>query len=367
MKLDNLLKKAMANKASDIHLAVGVKPAVRINQEVKYIQMPEVTKKDITQIADKILTPDAKKVLETDHSVDLAYEDDEGHRYRVNAFHSATGVTLALRLLKGKAPTLSDLEVPGVVEALTRLNNGLILVTGPSGSGKSTTLAAMIEQINRNYNKRIITIEDPIEYRFENKKSFISQCQLDSGCTSFAGALRSILRKDPDVIMIGELRDLPTIKLALTAAETGHLVLATLHTNSATATVNRIIDSFPSAEKQLVGTILSMVLRGVVSQRLLPLIDGNGVVAAYGVMVVTTAVSNLIREGKIHQLPSAMQLGAKGGMIQMKDYVAQLVKAGKVSKEHLKALDEHKGGFDIEAAEVVTHEADEEVYKEDDF
>lgn len=338
MDFADFLKQCVKSGASDIHLASNVRPALRINKDLKFIQMPELSQKDINKILDTLLSDSMKKKLEEDMNIDFTYQDTNNNRYRVNIFYFLGGVGIAMRIIAREVKTLDSLQVPAIIEGFTNLESGLILITGPTNSGKSTTLAAMVEQINKNSNRCIITIEDPIEYKFVNKKSLISQREIGSSAKSFHSALRSVLREDPDVIMIGELRDVESMQLALTAAETGHLVLATLHTTSAISTINRIIDMFPSVEKSLVISLLSMVLQAVISQRLLPRLDGKGMVAAFEVLVATPAVRNLIREHKVHQIKSTMQVASQRGMIQMQDSLASLVREGLVDRSAVSAI-----------------------------
>lgn len=373
MKFKDFLLKAVGSNASDIHLSQGMKPAIRINRDLKFVKMPELTEADMEAILKILLDDQRRKQLQEELSIDFSYEDDKRNRYRINIFHSLMGIGIAIRVISAHIKTLSELQVPAILETFTTMENGLVLITGPTNSGKSTTLAAMIEQINVNSNRRIITIEDPIEYRFESKKSLITQRELGITTHSFHSALRSALREDPDVIMVGELRDLDTIRLALTAAETGHLVLATLHTNSAVSTINRIIDAFPSNEKAIVTGLLSMVLRAVVSQKLLPTKEGNGMVAAFEILIATQAVQNLIRENKVYQIPSSMQVGSKNGMVQMKDSLRALVNAGKIDAKTLESmgikLDDLKfaDSTEKEGSSSATGMTKGQIYSEDEF
>lgn len=375
MNFIEFLQQAIKSGASDIHLATGVRPALRINKALKFIQMPGLTQKDIVKILDVMLSDSMKKKLEDDMNIDFTYEDKDKNRYRVNIFYFLGGTGIAMRVIAREVKTLETLRVPAIIETFTKLESGLVLVTGPTNSGKSTTLAAMVEQINMHENRCIVTIEDPIEYRFENKKSLISQREIGETAKNFHSALRSALREDPDVIMIGELRDTESMQLALTAAETGHLVFATLHTTSAISTINRIIDMFPSTEKSLVVSLLSMVLQAVVSQRLLPRLDGKGMVGAYEVMVATPAVRNLIREQKVHQIKSAMQVASQRGMIQMQDSLAALVRDGLVDRSTISAIgaeaaykeSDFSGTKGSDAKGGDAKSIQHETYKDDDF
>lgn len=296
----------------------------------------------------EILTDERKAQFEEKHEIDFAIELTEIGRFRINAFYQRRGESAAFRLIPSKIKSVEELGLPPVVNNLTRSKNGLVLVTGPTGSGKSTTLASMVDLINQEREDHILTIEDPIEFVHNNKKCLVNQREVGPHTDSFAIALRSALREDPDVILVGEMRDLETIQMALTAAETGHVVFATLHTNSAPQTVDRIVDVFPPHQQQQIKTQLSEALVGVISQTLIPTVDGKGRVVACEIMVATPAIRNLIREGKTHQMPSIIQTGAKDGMQSMDQCLKALVMKNKISKEdaYLRAVD--KASFGIQ-------------------
>ncbi len=330
VELNSLIEFALAQNASDIHLSAGSQPAVRVNGVLRRIGVDILTKEQMDKILQSIMPDYIRESYERDKEVDFSYAYSNKVRFRVNAFQTIVGSCAAFRLIPIEIRSMRNLGLPLVIESLTSLEKGLVLVTGPTGSGKSTTLAAMIQHINENYSKHIITIEDPIEFVYHSNKSLIHQREVGGNTESFARALKSALREDPDIILVGELRDLESIRLAITAAETGHLVLATLHTSSAAQTINRIVDVFPSHDKELVRIMLGSSLEGVISQRLLPRSDNKGRIAAYEIMVATKAVKNLIRENKIAQIQSLIQVGQKDGMILMSDYINGLIEKGLV-------------------------------------
>lgn len=330
MELGTLIEFALAQSASDIHISSGSHPIVRIHGALRKIGADILDRSKVSEILANIMPDDIKRLFEEEKEVDFAYSYNNKARFRVNAFQSITGSCAAFRLIPVEIKSMRALGLPLVIESLVSLEKGLILVTGPTGSGKSTTLAAMIGYINENYSKHIITIEDPIEFVHTSMKSLIHQREVGANTESFARALKSALREDPDIILVGELRDLESIRLAITAAETGHLVLATLHTSSAAQTINRIVDVFSAEDKELVRVMLGSSLEGVISQRLLPRSDNKGRVAAYEIMIATKAVKNLIRENKIAQIQSLIQVGSKDGMILMSDYITSLVEKGLV-------------------------------------
>jgi twitching motility protein PilT len=306
-------------------------------------------KERVHEMIYEVLTDDRKAQLEEHHEIDFAIELAEVGRFRVNAFYQRRGEGASFRIIPTKIKSVEELGLPPVLNTLARAKKGFILVTGPTGSGKSTTLAAMIDLINQERHDHILTIEDPIEFVHENKNCLVNQREVGPHTNSFAAALRSALREDPDVILVGEMRDLETIQMALTAAETGHVVFATLHTNSAAQTIDRIVDVFPPHQQQQIRTQLSEALVGVVSQILIPTIDGKGRVAACEVMVATPAIKNLIREGKTHQMPSIIQTGAKDGMQSMDQCLKTLVMKNKISREEaaLRAFDKAAFGVSL--------------------
>ena len=340
-----LLRSAVRNKASDLILTVGLPPMVKISGRLMKLNLPALISTDIERLVFSILTRRQRVVLEEKKELDFALAvrlakilDDEAEtvcRFRLNAFYQRGALGVVARVINSRIPDPSTLRLPSVLSELIRKKQGLILVTGPTGSGKSTTLASLIQKINLETACHIVTIEDPIEYVYENARSAIEQRELNEDTMSFAGALRSAMREAPDVILVGEMRDIETIGAALTAAETGHLVLATLHTNSAVQTVDRVVDSFPSGQQNQIRQQLAATLLAVVSQRLLPRSDGAGVVAAFEIMTGTPPVRALIRENKTHLLQSTLETSAKDGMLTMESSLEELYAAGLIAQEEL--------------------------------
>jgi twitching motility protein PilT len=326
MEITDLLRQCIEKKASDLHVSPEMPPLLRIDGELERIQnMPVLTADQSKEMLYKILTPEEKKEFESDLELDLAMAVPGLARFRVNVFHEMNGIGAVFRTIPEVIPTLDELQLPAVFKQLLDLPNGLILVTGPTGSGKSTTLAAMVDYINTHQSCHIITIEDPIEFRHTSKKSLINQRQIHRDTRDFTAALRAALREDPDVILVGELRDLETIRLALTAAETGHLVMGTLHTTSAPRTISRIVDVFSPAEKNIIRNMLSESLQAVICQTLLKKM-GGGRVAAFEIMLGTSAIRNLIREDKVAQMYSTIQTGSELGMCTLDQYLQGLIK-----------------------------------------
>ncbi len=317
MELMDLLRITAQKKASDLHLTVGRPPVLRINGVLMPEDFPPLTREDIARIVLSSLTDDQRARFEAQWELDFSTGIPGLARYRVNVYRQRGSIGAAIRRIPFEIPQLSELGLPPVISKLVKKDSGLILVTGPTGSGKSTTLAAMIDIINDLRACHILTIEDPIEYLHRHKKGIINQREVGSDTHSFVVALRSALREDPDVILVGEMRDLDTIAIALTAAETGHLVLATLHTSSATQSVDRVIDAFPPHQQMQVRLQLSETIEGIVSQRLLPTADGLSRIAATEIMIATPAIRNMIRDSKTYQIPSAIQTGGKLGMQTM--------------------------------------------------
>jgi twitching motility protein PilT len=329
----DVLLEVLDKKASDLHLTAGSPPMVRIRGALQPLDYPVLTPQDVRETIYSILTNDQRQKLETEWQIDLAYAIPGKARFRVNAYFQRAALGAAMRLIPQEMPALNTLGVPPVLRDLTKKPRGFVLVTGPTGSGKSTTLAAMLDVINEERHEHIMTIEDPIEFLHKHKNCIVNQRELGADAKGFGVALKAALRQDPDVILVGEMRDLETIATALTAAETGHLVFATLHTQDTAQTVDRIVDVFPPEQQHQVRVQLSVGLQGIVTQQLLPTADGKGRVVACEVLVPTPAVRNLIREGKTHQIYSALQTGAQHGMQTMDSALAQLVRDGKITRE----------------------------------
>lgn len=343
MKLDDLLRFTQKQKASDLHLSAGLPPMIRVDGDVKRINVPDLTSEGLRNMIYQIMTDEQVKNFEETLEADFSTEIKGVARFRVNVFNQNRGIGVVFRTIPSKVLTLEELNAPEKFKDIIDVPRGLVLVTGPTGSGKSTTLAGMLNHINETKHEHILTIEDPIEFVHESKKCLVNQREVHRDTRSFSNALRAALREDPDIILVGEMRDLETIRLALTAAETGHLVFGTLHTSSAAKTIDRIIDVFPAEEKQLVRSMLSESLRAVVAQTLLKKI-GGGRVAAHEVLVGTPAIKNLIREDKIAQIYSMIQTGSQYGMQTLDQALQAQVRAGLIdnqtaaSKAHDKTL-----------------------------
>ena len=338
MRIEPLLDEVLKRDASDLHLQVGLPAMLRIDSALQKVEKPKVLKQeDVRALVYSVIDDKQKQLLETDLELDFSFAYGDLARFRVNAFHEKGNLAVALRLIPTAIRTIEELGLPAVVEGMTEYPSGLVLVTGPTGSGKSTTQAAMVDKINSTKSKHIITIEDPIEYQHYHKQSIIVQREVHFDTISFGTGLRSALREDPDVVLIGEMRDLETISTAITLAETGHLVMATLPTNSASQSVDRMIDVFPPHQQQQIRIQLSNVLQAIISQRLVPMI-GGGRVAAAEVLLVNSAVRNIIRESKTHQIDSVVQTGADVGMQTMDSTLAKLVHSGKVSYDVAKGF-----------------------------
>lgn len=331
--MEEILRIAWENKASDVHITVGIPPKMRVNGKLMTMPFDRMMPNDTKEILHSIMQDVQRERFEERGEYDFSYSIPELGRYRVNAFRQRGTVAIALRLVSSDIPSPESLGVPESVIDLYNRKRGLVLVTGPTGSGKSTTLAAIIDKINHNRDAHVITLEDPIEYLHRHDKSIVNQREIGLDSQSYSNALRAALREDPDVILVGEMRDFETISVAITAAETGHLVLSTLHTIGAASTVDRVIDVFPPHQQQQIRVQLANVLEAVVSQQLLPTSDGKGRVAAFEVMHTSNAVRNLIREGKSHQLTSVMQTNKKLGMVTMDDSIQQLFYADRISRE----------------------------------
>lgn len=326
MDITQLLAFAVKNKASDLHLSVGLPPMIRVHGDVRRINVDPLDHRQVHTMIYDIMNDSQRKVYEDMLEVDFAFEIEGLSRFRVNAFNQQRGAGAVFRTIPTKILTLEQLETPRIFAELALRPRGLVLVTGPTGSGKSTTLSAMVNHLNENVFGHILTIEDPVEFIHESKKCLVNQREVGPDTHSFSNALRSALREDPDAILVGEMRDLETVRLALTAAETGHLVFGTLHTSGAAKTIDRIIDVFPPEEKDMVRAMLSESLLGVVSQVLCRRKDGTGRIAAHEIMIGSNAIRNLIRENKIAQMYSALQTGQNVGMQTLDQNLAELLK-----------------------------------------
>jgi twitching motility protein PilT len=326
MDIAELLAFSVKNQASDLHISAGLPPMLRVHGDVRRINLPAMEHKDVHGLVYDIMSDAQRKVYEENLEVDFSFEIPNLARFRVNAFNQDRGAAAVFRTIPSRVLSLEDLAAPKIFAELSLKPRGLVLVTGPTGSGKSTTLAGMVNHVNENLLGHILTVEDPIEFVHESKKCLINQRELGPQTLSFANALRSALREDPDVILIGEMRDLETIRLALTAAETGHLVFGTLHTSSAAKTIDRIVDVFPAAEKDMTRSMLSESLIAVISQSLLKRKDGSGRVAAHEIMIGTPAIRNLIRENKIAQMYSVIQTSLGQGMQTLDQCLQELIR-----------------------------------------
>ncbi len=330
-----LLKEVMDLGASDLHITVAIKPTVRVNGDLIEMNYPVLKPEDTERLCNCLLTDYHREIFNEQGEVDLSYTSTGLGRFRVNIFKQRNSMAMAIRAIPTEIPTLEQLKLPEILYSLANKRRGIILVTGPTGSGKSTTLAAMINYINQTRKEHIITLEDPIEFLHKHNKSMINQREIGADSKSFSNSLRAALRQDPDVILVGEMRDLETISTALTAAETGHLVLATLHTVGAAKTIDRIIDVFPSHQHQQIKIQLAGVIEGIVSQQLLQTADKTGRVPALEIMVATPAIRNLVREGKTHQIQSSIQTGANLHMETMDKSLANLYNSGLITKDDL--------------------------------
>lgn len=329
--IEVLLEECIRNNASDLHIEVGLPPILRVEGALRQLTTyPTLTNDMVQRLVFSTLDEEQQRILIKDKEFDYSFAFGDLGRFRVNAFHEKGNMAAAFRLIPNAIPTIQELGLPGVVEGFVDNPNGLVLVTGPTGSGKTTTLAALLDKVNSERAEHIITIEDPIEFTHRSKRSVVAQREVHYDTYSFAAALRSILREDPDVVLVGEMRDLETIQAAITVAETGHLVFATLHTNSAAQSIDRMVDVFPAHQQAQIRSQLANILVGICSQRLLPALDGKRVAVAE-IMVANSAVRSIIREGKTHQLDMTIQTGADQGMQTMDRELAKLVKTGVVS------------------------------------
>ncbi|WZL71467.1 type IV pilus twitching motility protein PilT [Clostridiaceae bacterium 35-E11] len=332
MHILELLEKTVNMKASDLHITVAIPPVLRINGQLRRLNEQSLTPQETVDLARQVLTEKQLQTLEEQGEIDLSYSKSGLGRFRINIYKQRGSYGMAIRIVALEIPTIDGLGFPPILKDLAMKQRGLILVTGPTGSGKSTTLASMIDYINKERSCHILTLEDPIEYLHKHNKSMVNQREIGHDAKNFSRALRASLRQDPDVILVGEMRDLETISIAITAAETGHLVLSTLHTIGAAKTVDRIIDVFPSHQQQQIRIQLATVLEGIISQQLMVTADQRGRVAALEIMVATTAIRNLIRENKTHQLQTSVQTGGRFGMKTMDNAILDLFRQGRITR-----------------------------------
>jgi twitching motility protein PilT len=345
MDITELLAFSVKNKASDLHLSAGMPPMIRVHGDVRRINLPALAHEDVHRMIYDIMNDSQRKQYEEVFECDFSFAIPDLARFRVNAFIQNRGAGAVFRTIPSKVLTLEELNAPRIFQDIAMMPRGIVLVTGPTGSGKSTTLAAMVDHVNNNIYGHLLTVEDPIEFVHESKKCLINQREVGTHTLSFNNSLRSALREDPDVILVGELRDLETIRLALTAAETGHLVFGTLHTSSAAKTIDRVVDVFPATEKDMVRAMLSESLKAVISQSLLKTKDGAGRVAAHEIMIGTPAIRNLIRESKVAQMYSMIQSGQQFGMQTLDQCLLDLVRRNMVSAEEARNYAQNKENF----------------------
>jgi len=353
LDLTQLLAFTMQNNASDLHLSAGSPPIIRVNGQMKKVKAEPLGSDDIRTMLYSVMTEEQRAEYEKNMELDFAIALGEKARFRVNGFTTRLGAAAVFRTIPTEIPTMEQLELPPVMKRFAELEKGIVLVTGPTGSGKSTTLASMVNHINIHHAKHILTVEDPVEFFHSSKKSLVNHREVGQDTKTFARALKSALREDPDVILVGEMRDYETISLALTAAETGHLVFGTLHANSASKTIDRIIDVFPTGDKEMVRAMLASSIQGVVAQTLLRRADGGGRIGAFEILVGTNAVRNLIRENQVPQMYSMMQTGARYGMVTMEDAITNLYEGGMIDQDEARRAamkttddsDDHDDGY----------------------
>jgi twitching motility protein PilT len=333
MDIKNILAKAIENGASDVHINVGIPPVLRRNTELVDMDFPEVTEKDAQEMLNVMVEPERLKDFKVNRDLDFSTSIEDGHRFRVNAHYQRDTIGISFRVIPNQIPLIDDLHLPSIVKELTDLPRGLVLVTGHTGSGKSTTLAAMIGLINTKYRKHIVTLEDPIEYVIDNQESMVEQREIGSDCPDFASGLKHVLRQDPDIIMVGEMRDLETTSFTITAAETGHLVFSTLHTINAAQTIERIIDIYPAAQQNQIRTMLANTLQAVISQTLFKRIDEPGMVPCIEILLCTSAVRNCIRENRIYEIPNIIETSRRLGMQNLDYSIAEMYSKGYIDRE----------------------------------
>ena len=331
--IKNILADVIENGASDLHINVGMPPVLRKNTELVELDFSPISNEDAREMVLSMVGPEKYKKVEENKDLDFSTSIDDGHRFRVNAHYQRDTIAISFRVIPNQIPDIDNLHLPPVVKELTDLPRGLVLVTGHTGSGKSTTLAAMVELINSKYCKRIITMEDPIEYMIENKESMIEQREIGADCPSFASGLKHALRQDPDIIMVGEMRDLETTGSTITAAETGHLVFSTLHTINSAQTIERIIDIYPAAQQNQIRTMLANTLQAVISQTLFKRVDEPGMVPCTEILLCTSAVRNCIRENRIYEIPNIIETSRRLGMQNLDNSIADLYFQGYIDRE----------------------------------
>ncbi len=333
LNIKTILAAAIENNASDVHINVGIPPVLRRNTELIDMDFPAVSDKDVEEMVSSMVEPDRFKEFIQKRDLDFSTSLDDGHRFRVNAHYQRETMAISFRVIPNEIPLIDDLHLPPIAKELTDLPRGLVLVTGHTGSGKSTTLAALIGLINTKYRKRIMTLEDPVEYAIENQKSMIEQREIGSDCPEFASGLKHVLRQDPDIIMVGEMRDLETTSFTITAAETGHLVFSTLHTINSAQTIERIIDVYPAAQQSQVRTMLANTLQAVISQTLFRRVDEPGMVPCTEILLCTSAVRNCIRENRIYEIPNIIETSRRLGMQNLDYSIAEMYSKGYIDRD----------------------------------
>ncbi len=362
--IKTILKNVIENSASDLHINVGMPPILRRNTELIDLDFPPVSNEDAKEMILSMIGPDRFKVFEENKDLDFSTHLDDGHRFRVNAHYQRDTMAISFRVIPNQIPALDDLHLPPIVKELTDLPRGLVLVTGHTGSGKSTSLAAMVELINSKYRKRIITLEDPIEYMLENRESMIEQREIGSDCTNFASGLKHALRQDPDIIMVGEMRDLETTGSTITAAETGHLVFSTLHTINASQTIERIVDIYPAAQQNQIRTMVANTLQAVISQTLFRRVDEPGMVPCVEILLCTSAVRNCIRENRIYEIPNIIETSRRLGMVNLDNSIADMYFKGYIDREEAIMRSSSPGKMEKMLVPIENFEVDEPSEKE---